>query len=679
DDNAYANSFIHGDYLTNALAAGGWAYDWWSTTDNGQFTTTQLKQYKAVFFQVAQDGPQGGNYPSFTPAQRETIKLYHDGGGRFAMTANDLGWDTWTNQVAGPDLQADTMFGRNYLHFTYKGDIGNTAVANITPLYGMTGDPISGTWTGGVTHQPWRSGAGGDSIWCSGRLAGYNGAAGTYADVWKMPRSNDTCGVRWESNANMGSLGSGIWGGYHTRVVHNAFEITQLDTTSHTSTTRRDILNNMFIWLIGHNHPVDTIQTPVAATTYTTSPISIAWRSTAQGGATIDTTWVEYSNNEGSSWNLLTSGHAVTSPYSWDISALENGTKYQVRVRVKDTGVYPAMAGYDTVGNFTIMKASGGDFTGPIVMPGTIALNLDPVANTAPLDSLFVSAVITDSTTGLSNIAAAKCSLYVGGTALVYNMSGAWNAPQLTVRDTIVTLGWAAGTYKLYVMGADNSAKALRWGAIDSSMSVTIANNLHNLSVSFTMALAQTSPDGIELVWQTASESESYQWLIERGASENGPFAQIAALPAAGNSYVTKEYRYKDAAVSPGAVYYYRIVELNQHGERALYGPIHAQAQSITSFALAAGRPNPFSTELKIKYQLPVESNVSLAVYNITGQRVRSLQNGVQPAAYYTATWDGKDDNGKAMPNGVYFYKLKANSVTTAASFESIKRATLIK
>lgn len=680
DDGGFANAFIHGDFLTKALDAGGWSYDWWSTQLQGDITTVKLKQYKAVFFQVTQNGPSGGGYPAFTPAQRETIKLYHDAGARFAFTGNDYGWDVWGNTETHPAgsaiLGADTTFCRNYLHFTYKGDITATTW---TTARGISGDPISGSYSASpwVPYAAWRSGAAGDSILLSG-----SGLAGTGSYVWHGAATADSCAIKWQSTANLGSLGNGVWGGYPTRVVTNAFEITQLDTTNKNSTTRTDILNKMFIWLIGHDHPYDTIQTPVAGTTYSTSPISISWRSYAKGGATIDTTWVEYSNNNGSSWNLLTSGNGVSSPYSWNIGALENGSQYQVRVRVKDGGVYPAMTGFDTVGNFTINKGLAGDFTGPIVLPGSAKLARNPVGNTTGNDQLMVEAVASDSTCGLSPVYAAKCSIRVGGSSYTYAMSaadGSFSSVQEIVRDTIATTGWPQGTYKLYLMAADNSAKALRWGVKDSVY--VVVSNLGALAVSLSQMNAAATARGVVIDWRTESETNSRTWLIERSESGAGPFAQIASLDAAGSSSQPHSYTYTDAGVQNGTVYYYRLVEVSQSGDRSEFGPLEVRAIGVlpAAFDLAAPRPNPFRNRLAIRYQLPQASAVSLAVYNITGQKVRTLQEGNQDAGYYSVDWDGRNQSGKAMASGVYFYKLHARSAGSGETFSAIKKATLLR
>jgi hypothetical protein len=679
DDNGYANSFIHADYLTKALQSGGWSYDWWSSQLQGPYKSNDLKKYKAVFIQIAQDGPQGGNYPAFTTSQRDTLKKYHDAGARFAVTGNDIAWDTWANQAAGPDLQADTIFCRNYLHFTYKGDLASNATLT-DMVYGAPGDPISGSYTAGIAHVDWRAGASGDTIHLSGSSTPF---AGTGSYVWNMDGVFDSCGIKWASTNNIGTLGNGVWGGYPTRVVMNAFEITQLEAANANSAARTDILNKMFIWLIGHDHPYDTIQTPVAGNTYSASPISIAWRSYAKNGAFIDTTWVEYSSNGGNSWNLLTKGNGLTSPYNWDITARENGNQYQVRVRVQDGGVYPAMSGFDTVGNFTINRI-GNDFTGPLIMPGTIKMNRNPVGNDAG-NGFTVSAVASDSTTGLSPIQAVRCSVVTGSTTkavvLMSATDGSFNSVQEAVHIEIPSAGWTAGVYTVYLRAQDAStAKSVNnWGVL-SSTTFQVAENISTpaLSVSLNQFTAMTAEKGVLLNWSTASENGSYKWLIERSLSNSGPFQKIAELPAANQA---QEYSYNDLGAVPGQSYFYLLVEVDNLGNRTEFGPVVAQSGGIRMpaiFALQEARPNPFGGTVDISYQLPEQAQVSLKIYNIAGQLVRTADEGLRNPGYYPVSWNGAGDNGKALSNGIYIYRLTATTAS-GQQYQTARKVTLLK
>lgn len=466
----------------------------------------------------------------------------------------------------------------------------------------------------------------------------------------------------------------------------NAFEITQLDTANHNSAIRADILNKLFIWLIGHNHPYDTIQTPVAGNTYNTSPISISWRSYADvgNGAYLDTTWVEYSANGGNSWTVLTSGHTVASPYSWNISSVENGTKYQVRVRVKDGGVYPAMSGFDTVGNFTINRGLAGDFTGPIVLPGTVRLSRNPVGNGSG-NGFVIQATVSDSTCGLSPVSAAKCSVRIGTTSYVTNLTasdGTFDEIVEDVQGNVASAGWTAGTQKIYLRAADNSAtKAARWGAWDSTY-VTVTGTISTpLAVELSFLSASVSGQGVVISWRTESEKDSYLWLVERSASAPGTYTEIGSLPAAGNSASPRDYSFTDNSIPQPGAYWYRLTEVALNGDRTVFGPVVIQASDFRplSFALAPAFPNPFTRRAAVRYQLPQSSRASLKVYNIAGQLVRTLADGVQPPGYYSAAWDGTSDKGERLSAGVYFCKFEAEAVDGSQKFAKTRNLILIR
>ena len=76
--------------------------------------------------------------------------------------------------------------------------------------------------------------------------------------------------------------------------------------------------------------------------------------------------------------------------------------------------------------------------------------------------------------------------------------------------------------------------------------------------------------------------------------------------------------------------------------------------------------PNPFNPDTKISFSIPEEQNIELSVYNLKGQKVRWLVKGKFPAGQHSVVWEGKDDNGKPVGSGLYFYKLKTrNNVLT--------------
>jgi len=71
--------------------------------------------------------------------------------------------------------------------------------------------------------------------------------------------------------------------------------------------------------------------------------------------------------------------------------------------------------------------------------------------------------------------------------------------------------------------------------------------------------------------------------------------------------------------------------------------------------------PNPFSPETSISYNVPKDGQTALTIYNTKGQIVRSLLNSNVKAGSYKVTWNGKDNLGNNVANGVYFYRLESN------------------
>lgn len=95
-------------------------------------------------------------------------------------------------------------------------------------------------------------------------------------------------------------------------------------------------------------------------------------------------------------------------------------------------------------------------------------------------------------------------------------------------------------------------------------------------------------------------------------------------------------------------------------------------------FALMQNYPNPFNPSTTIKFALPVAGRVTLDVFNIVGQRVRTLVDGEYEAGYHALPWDGRSDAGQQLASGVYFYRLHVEG-DAAARYQSIRKMLLLK
>ena len=90
-------------------------------------------------------------------------------------------------------------------------------------------------------------------------------------------------------------------------------------------------------------------------------------------------------------------------------------------------------------------------------------------------------------------------------------------------------------------------------------------------------------------------------------------------------------------------------------------------------YALLQNYPNPFNPETRITYLLPRSEEVVLQVYTLTGQRLRTLADGAASGGLHTATWDGRDEAGRAVGSGVYLIRMQAGE------FVATKRMALLQ
>jgi hypothetical protein len=94
----------------------------------------------------------------------------------------------------------------------------------------------------------------------------------------------------------------------------------------------------------------------------------------------------------------------------------------------------------------------------------------------------------------------------------------------------------------------------------------------------------------------------------------------------------------------------------------AVNNPDHNRTGIVKNFALGQNYPNPFNPDTEIQYQLSKPSNISLIVYQINGQLVRTLYHGYQEAGTHIQKWDGLLENGLPAPSGVYVYRLSVQT-----------------
>ncbi len=90
-------------------------------------------------------------------------------------------------------------------------------------------------------------------------------------------------------------------------------------------------------------------------------------------------------------------------------------------------------------------------------------------------------------------------------------------------------------------------------------------------------------------------------------------------------------------------------------------------------YALAQNQPNPFNQSTRIRFDLPEQTAVDMAVYDLMGRRIKTLVRGVETAGFKIVSWDGTGESGHAVASGVYIYQLRTDS------FRQSRKLLLIK
>jgi hypothetical protein len=86
------------------------------------------------------------------------------------------------------------------------------------------------------------------------------------------------------------------------------------------------------------------------------------------------------------------------------------------------------------------------------------------------------------------------------------------------------------------------------------------------------------------------------------------------------------------------------------------------KARLPDTYFLSQNYPNPFNPATMIDYQLPITGNIDISVYNVLGQKIKTLVSDRQQAGYYQILWNGDNHSGQTVASGVYFYKIEAGN-----------------
>lgn len=178
---------------------------------------------------------------------------------------------------------------------------------------------------------------------------------------------------------------------------------------------------------------------------------------------------------------------------------------------------------------------------------------------------------------------------------------------------------------------------------------------------------AQWLDGGVLLHWRTPGDDQPLGFHVERRLAPEADWQRRTTEPlvAEGDGV----WRFLDAfddapsgTASPG----YRLVALERSGAMNIFGPYTVTLEPRGGDRLLQNAPNPVppGSATHIRFQSMRDADARLVVYDLNGRPVRHLLKATVAAGWTELTWDGRDDAGRALPAGAYFYRLELGDRT---------------
>jgi len=184
---------------------------------------------------------------------------------------------------------------------------------------------------------------------------------------------------------------------------------------------------------------------------------------------------------------------------------------------------------------------------------------------------------------------------------------------------------------------------------------------------------ASTGLASIELNWTTATEVDNYGFDVESKRASTDEWITLSFVEGHGNSYSPKEYSFIDSDKLTKTVKY-RLKQIDIDGAFEYSKIIKVEMDLPTEFKLNQNYPNPFNPSTTISYGLPFDSKVKVEIFDILGQRVDIIANGVESSGVHSTLWDAVH-----LASGIYIIRINATSISSKVSFTKSMKMILMK
>ena len=191
-------------------------------------------------------------------------------------------------------------------------------------------------------------------------------------------------------------------------------------------------------------------------------------------------------------------------------------------------------------------------------------------------------------------------------------------------------------------------------------------NDTSFVPVELTTFYAEIDNNIVTLNWSTATETNNLGFEVLK-SSDKQHWNAVVFINGNGSTTFTHQYQFTDRIETSG-IYYYKLKQIDYSGDSKYSNVIEVNIVSPFIFDLSQNFPNPFNSSTTIHYQLPKDNLVSLKVYDVLGNEVKTLLSENKRAGYYTITFSVND-----LSSGIYFYKLTAGEYSATKKFLLLK------
>ncbi len=208
---------------------------------------------------------------------------------------------------------------------------------------------------------------------------------------------------------------------------------------------------------------------------------------------------------------------------------------------------------------------------------------------------------------------------------------------------------------------SSNPDNLMGWGIID----LLAAVQLTTTPVEFTTLSVSVSGNLVNLIWQTATETNNQGFFIER--KDFGSWETRGYVSGRGTSTEYHSYNFKDEVDEQGS-FQYRLKQVDLNGTYNYSETVQVVVGSPQDFYLSQNYPNPFNPSTKIEFQIPVQSNVIITLHNILGEEIAVLYSGETSPGKHVINLDGSD-----LSSGIYLVRMKAENVVKLVKITLLK------